>query len=75
MTPNRFRNCLAVLGWTQRGLAANLQCDDRLVRRWASGEAEIPPGVAAWLETLAKVHEAAPPPQGWKRRAAKEASP
>lgn len=74
MTPNRFRGCLVALGWTQRGLAAILQCDDRIIRRWASGEAEIPVSVAAWLETLTKVHEAAPPPRGWKRRVTKGAS-
>jgi len=71
MTSNRFRDCLAALGWTQRGLAATLRCDDRIIRRWASGDAEIPASVAAWLETLAKAHEALPPPQGWKRRAMK----
>ncbi len=73
MTPDRFRDCVAALGWSLRGLAATLQCDDRLIRRWAGGSAEVPPSVAAWLETLAQCHEAAPPPQdwkcqGWKRR-------
>ncbi len=68
MTPKRFTQCLASLRWTQRGLAAILECDDRLVRRWASGEADIPASVAAWLETLAQAHDAIPPPQGWKRR-------
>lgn len=69
MTPARFHEALASLRWTQRGLAAILECDDRLVRRWASGEADIPASVAAWLETLAQCHEATPPPTGWKRRA------
>ena len=69
MTPDRIRECLAMLRWTQRGLADALGCDDRLVRRWASGDAEIPASVAAWLETLARVHAATPPPAGWKRRA------
>lgn len=68
MTPNRFRDCLTALSWTQRGLAAILDCNDRVVRRWASGEADIPASVAAWLETLAQAHDAIPPPQGWKRR-------
>jgi len=71
MTPSRFNACLAALGWTKRGLAAILECDDRLVRRWAEGT-DIPASVAAWLETLAKTHEALPPPQGWKRRVMKE---
>lgn len=69
MTPERFTECLLALRWSQRGLSAILKCDDRLVRRWAAGQADIPPSVAAWLEVLAQVHEAAPPPQGWKRRA------
>lgn len=69
MTPARFNECLASLRWTQRGLAAILECDDRLIRRWAGGQADIPASVAAWLETLAQAHDAIPPPQGWKRRA------
>ncbi len=69
VTPTRFRESLAALHWSQRGLAAVLQCDDRIIRRWSSGEAEIPASVAAWLETLARCHESVPPPQGWKRRA------
>jgi hypothetical protein len=68
VTPERLRACLTALRWTQRGLSVALECDDRLVRRWAAGEAEIPASVAAWIETLAKAHEALPPPQGWKRR-------
>jgi plasmid maintenance system antidote protein VapI len=68
MTPDRLRTALASLRWTQRGLAAILECDDRIVRRWIDGQADIPASVAAWLETLAQCHEAAPPPQGWKRR-------
>lgn len=67
MTAGRFVECLAALRWTQRGLAAILACDDRLVRRWSNGSGDIPASVAAWLETLAKAHEALPPPQGWKR--------
>lgn len=68
MTPARFKSCLTALHWTQRGLAAILECDDRLIRRWASGDADIPASVAAWLEALAQAHEALPPPQDWKRR-------
>jgi hypothetical protein len=68
VTPERLRECLTALRWTQRGLSDALECDDRLVRRWTVGEAEIPASVAAWIETLAKVHEGLPAPQGWKRR-------
>jgi hypothetical protein len=68
MTGACLIECLASLRWTQRGLAAILQCDDRLVRRWAADQADIPASVGAWLETLAKAHDALPPPIGWKRR-------
>ncbi|ACL57016.1 hypothetical protein Mnod_2030 [Methylobacterium nodulans ORS 2060] len=53
MTPDRFRACLALVRWSQRGLAEALECDDRLVQRWDSGEVPIPTGLAAWLENLA----------------------
>ncbi len=62
MTPARFRACLDALCWSQRGVAALLDRDERIVRRWASGAAPVPPDVAAWLERLARVHEAHPPP-------------
>ena len=69
MTPARFAECLALCYWTQSGLSAILKCDIRHIERWASGEAEIPTSVAAWLETLGKVHAEVPPRMGWKRRA------
>ena len=68
LTPDRLRECLDLRRWTQRGLADVLQCDDRLVRRWAAGEAEVPPSVATWLETLGLAHAAAPPPTEWRKR-------
>ena len=70
MTPSRLRACLALLRWSQRGLAEALECDDRMVRRWASGEGSVPDEVGAWLERLTAAHEAEPVPQGWRRRAA-----
>lgn len=68
MTPTRLREVLALLRWTQRGLADALTCDERLARRWASGAAPVPPVVAAWLETLATCHADHPPPEGWRIR-------
>ncbi|TGE01665.1 hypothetical protein EU555_03025 [Methylobacterium nonmethylotrophicum] len=70
MSLDRLREVLALLRWSQRGLADALECDDRLVRRWASGDGSVPPEVAAWLEALADAHERNPPPAGWRRRAA-----
>lgn len=65
MTPDRLRDVLASLHWSQRGLAAVLGCSDTLTRGWARGRAPVPPVVAVWLERLAAVHEAAPLPEGW----------
>lgn len=62
MTPERFRDCLRALSWSQRGVAALLDVDERQVRRWATGHYSIPEPIAAWLETLAKFHEAHPAP-------------
>jgi len=68
MTSTRLRECLAVLGFTQRGLAAFLECDERMVRRWAAGADAVPEVVSAWLELRAQHAEAHPPPIGWQRR-------
>jgi ribosome-binding protein aMBF1 (putative translation factor) len=68
MTPTRFRECLGLIGWSQRGLSTRIESDERLVRRWASGDAEIPPSVAEWLETLAKIHAEFPSPKSWRKR-------
>lgn len=70
MTPDRLREVLALLRWSQRGLAEALSCDDRLVRRWAAGVSGIPSGVATWLEALARAHAAVPPPGEWRRSGA-----
>jgi hypothetical protein len=37
-----FRECLHVIGWTQRGFANLVKADSRQVRRWAAGDAVIP---------------------------------
>ena len=61
MTTDHFRECLDLIGWTQRGLAARLKMDERQVRRWAAG-AEIPDNIATWLERLGRFHQQNPPP-------------
>lgn len=68
MTPDRLRAILGLVQWTGRGLASVLGCDERLIRRWMAGATEIPPAVAEWLEVLAAVHEANPPPETWRQR-------
>ena len=62
MTPREFRICLELLAWSQRGLARLLGLDDRTVRRWASGQNEIPDNIATWLATLAAFHAEHPVP-------------
>ena len=63
MTPDRMRECLALLHWTQRGLAEMLGLDERQVRRWATGQYPIPEAAAAWLDRMAAVIAADPPPR------------
>ena len=60
MTAARFRECIAMLHWSQRGLAEILYCDDRLVRRWAQGSEPVPESIARWMEKMAGVREASP---------------
>jgi ribosome-binding protein aMBF1 (putative translation factor) len=67
VTPDRLRQCLAALAWSQRGLAELIDVDERQVRRWAAG-AVIPPRIAAWVEMLARFHEQNPPPMPEDRR-------
>jgi hypothetical protein len=71
MTPTRYRECLDVLGLSQRGLAPILRCSDRLTRSWATGRDIIPCEVAAWLEAWVAIrlaHPDPPPPENWRRR-------
>ncbi|MBV1834972.1 helix-turn-helix domain-containing protein [Novacetimonas pomaceti] len=68
MTPTRLRECLALLRWSQRGLADVLDTHQTTVRRWATGAQPIPENVAAWLERLAKVHALYEYPEDWRQR-------
>jgi hypothetical protein len=62
MTPDEFRSALALLHWSQRGLADILGKDERQVRRWAAGQYPLPDAIAEWLRRLAQFHERNPPP-------------
>jgi len=64
MTPKRFDTCLTAIGWSLRYLADQLQIHETRARRWKTGEYEIPPQVAEWLEALAAAHRKLPPPSG-----------
>lgn len=70
MTPNRFNECLRAIRWTPINFASALQCDLSWVEALETGEAEVPAGLAAWLEVLAQVHEAAPPPKTYRGKKA-----
>lgn len=62
MTPTRLRECLALLRWSQRGLADALGMDEARVRKMARGAADVPGELAAWLERRAEAMAADPPP-------------
>ncbi|USQ74551.1 hypothetical protein NF552_24970 (plasmid) [Roseomonas mucosa] len=56
MSPDRFNQCLDLIGWTRRGAARRLGCDPGAVRQMANGRRPVHPGFAAWLEGLAAAH-------------------
>lgn len=58
MTNERFNECLQIIRWTEHALAAALGCDVALVEAWTTGEEEVPPKLAAWLQALAVAHQA-----------------
>lgn len=67
MTPARFRDVLHTLQWSPPGLSRILTerdqpVSERTIRRWMSGVYPVPDRVGAWLEVLARVHEAHPAP-------------
>jgi hypothetical protein len=68
MTPAEFRAATRDIGWSLRHVAERLACDERLVRRWASGEAPVPPLVGRWLADLARYHTRHGPPEAWRTR-------
>lgn len=63
MTPARLRECLDLLGWSQRELANQIGLHETRTRRWASGRYPVPPPVEQWLERLVACHAANPPPE------------
>lgn len=63
MTPTRLRHALRAMRWPPRTLATALNVKEDLIEAWLDGTNRIPGNVAAWLETLALVHEAHPKPE------------
>jgi transcriptional regulator with XRE-family HTH domain len=62
MTPVAYRAALVTLGWSQRELASRLGVSHNTTYRYAKGERQIPPGIALWLESLARLVASHPPP-------------
>ncbi|MXV44300.1 nuclease [Saccharibacter sp. 17.LH.SD] len=62
MTPERFRECLLLMHWSQRGFARIVDRAEATVRQWARGKVTIPSDVAEWLEKGASFIESNPPP-------------
>lgn len=63
MDADELSHCLAVLRWSQRGLADGLKCDERRVRRWCTRQCVIPQHVANAVRKLAAYHRANPLPR------------
>lgn len=68
MTTEEFDALLVQLGWSvpffahsKLGLAS-----DRAVRRWRSGQNQIPSALADWLRLVARTMEDLPPPKEWE---------
>ena len=59
MTPERLAECLSTIRWNPSTLAEAMDVPAQAVADWLSGGEDIPRKVAAWLEALAFVHEAA----------------
>jgi len=54
MTPDRFRELLDRLGLSQLAAAKLFHAGDRTVRRWASGDQDIPRAVQIALALMVK---------------------
>lgn len=59
MTPERLEECLRTVRWEPDTLAEAMDVPSELVAGWLAGHDDVPRKVAAWLEALCFVHEAA----------------
>jgi transcriptional regulator with XRE-family HTH domain len=69
MTTDRLRWCLAVIGWSQRECARQLNIEESAVRQMARGHSAIPREMAHWIEQIASFHLSVGMPFGWKASA------
>ena len=68
MTPDRFNQCLRVIRWTPINIASALQCELSWIEALEAGSEEVPSALGEWLEMLARVHEASPPPLTYRSK-------
>lgn len=69
MTRRRFLWCLKLLRLPRSHLSRMVGSSEVLVRKWASGERNVPDAVGEWLEACVKIrlnHPYPPPPQEWR---------
>lgn len=50
MTPEAFKARLSELGYSLVGFARVMECGERTVRRWATGETPVPKSIQMLLE-------------------------
>ncbi|RYE08090.1 MAG: hypothetical protein EOP22_14900 [Hyphomicrobiales bacterium] len=59
MTPERLSECLRLVRWDQDTLAQAVDVPSLSVTAWIAGTEVVPRKLAAWIEALCFVHEAA----------------
>lgn len=59
MTPDRLEECLRLVRWPKDTLAKAVDVPSEAVTAWLAGTEAVPRKVAAWIEALCFVHEAA----------------
>ncbi len=70
----RFRQARDKVRWSNRTIADEFRCDERMVRRWANGESAIPAIVLEHMMYLEQAHSR-PAPQDWRKRRRRAARP
>lgn len=55
MTPDRFRECLSDLEWSQRAFARVFHRDEGNIRQMARGATQIPGEIERFLETIMEI--------------------
>lgn len=68
MSPARFRECLALLHWSNRVACDAMNLDERTLRRYANGQRDVPPWIAEPLEHIAQAHARWRFPTVWPER-------